>query len=116
MSVVQRVRKQLDAGTSPATGTTRGLPLAARIASLRVQNPAGPPGKEVLIMGTGRAIEKTLNIAAWFNRRREYKVALRTRTVGVIDDLIVEEDGDQEDVGDSRVRMVSCLEVGVRLR
>jgi ribonuclease P/MRP protein subunit POP7 len=40
-------------------------------------------------------------------------VELRTRTVGTVDDVIIED----EDVEDSsRIRKLSCLEVIVRLR
>jgi len=63
-------------------------------------------------MGTGRAIEKTLHVAAWFDKQRDCRVSLRTRTVGTVDDLVLP---DEEGTEESRVRMVSCLEVGVSL-
>lgn len=140
--VVKRVRKTLDYGPLKST---RGLPLTARIAALCTsqqqykqngrkgggveQNGEGGGGKEVIVLGMGRAIEKTLGIAAYFNREKDCRVSLRTRSVAVIDDVLVGGDaedgnceggdeGDDDEVIDdhARVRMVSCLEVAVRLQ
>lgn len=130
MSVVKRVRKALENGPQK----TKGLPLLARVAALNtgrgsgagagdddeegVDGGAGKAGPEVLVLGTGRAIEKTLNVAAWFNRQKDCRVSLRTRTLGAVDDVIMgETEGGEEDEEDqARVRMVSCLEVVIRLR
>lgn len=137
MAVVKRVLKAVENGPQK----TKGLPLSARIAALGVGGgatdrsggrDAGKEGAErdgddeVLVVGTGRAIEKTLNVAAWLDRRKELKVSLRTRSVGAVDDVVpvVGEEGDAQG-GDgedlvaedmTRVRWVSCLEVGVRMR
>ncbi len=124
-SVVRRVRKCLEAGPNGAknhNSSTKGLPLAARIAALQVQGSAAQreaadgerAEHEVLFIGTGRAIEKTLNIAVWFSKQRDYRVSVRTRTVAVVDDVVLDDDDDGE--ADSRVRRMSALEVGVRLR
>lgn len=130
MSVVKRVRKALENGPQK----TKGLPLLARVAALNtgrgsagggddneegeVDGGAGKAGAEVLVLGTGRAIEKTLNVAAWFNRQKDCRVTLRTRTLGAVDDVIMgETEGGEEDEEDqARVRMVSCLEVVIKLR
>lgn len=132
MSIVKRVRKALDNGPQK----TKGLPLLARVAALSTGSVsataaaatnddanvdgAGKAGAEVLVLGTGRAIEKTLNVAAFFNRQKDCRVSLRTRTIGAVDDVIMgeAEGGDDEEAEEdqARVRMVSCLEVVVRLR
>lgn len=138
MAVVKRVRRALDGGAAPSSAGagrgTRGLPLAARVAALSTGGDdggggggGGGGGDEVVVLGTGRAIEKTLNVAAWFDRQKDCRVSLRTRTIGAVDDVVVgraEDAGDEEEDGDgegeegdhARVRMVSCLEVVVRLR
>lgn len=141
MGIVKKVRKALEGGNGQPR-STRGLPLTARIASLstggRSTGPAGASqdgspqsnDKEVIVLGTGRAIEKTLNVAAWFQKQQDCQVSLRTRSVATVDDVVLgsdevdpdEADGEMEDdeaadVEDhARVRMVSCLEVAVWLR
>jgi len=118
MSVVRRASKQLEGGGGEDGSSTQGLPLSARIAALAVQPQPSAEGEraghEAVMIGAGRAIEKTLRIAVWFNRRNDCKVSLRTRTVAVIDDIVLEDSDEAED--NSRVRMVSSLEVTVRMR
>ena len=43
---------------------------------------------EVVMKGTGKAIEKTLGLALWFQHRDEYNIAVTTGTVGAIDDIV----------------------------
>ena len=136
MAVVKRVRKALE--NRPQK--TNGLPLTVRVAALSTGREHGPggddddedddgagagrggDGAEVVVLGTGRAIEKTLNVAAWFNRQKDYRVSLRTRTLGAVDDVVMpetkngEEDNGEGGVDQARVRMVSCLEAVVTLR
>ncbi|TPX11047.1 uncharacterized protein E0L32_007908 [Thyridium curvatum] len=146
MSVVRRVQRQLDRSSPPtttatttATTTRRNRTLPQRIQALRSapqqqqQSGAGGGaydgfGEDVVITGTGKAIEKTLNVAAWFFRQPDCRVNLRTRTVAAVDDYVLggdeEEEGEDERAADgqprgepesgSRVRMVSCLDVAVR--
>jgi ribonuclease P/MRP protein subunit POP7 len=154
MAVVKRVRKALESGGGAQPRSTRGLPLTARVAALSTSggaatgrnknnNDSGPDGSsessegEVVVLGTGRAIEKTLNVAAWFQKQNDCRVSLRTRSVAAVDDVVLgnaknadgdwdadvdpddadaEQEGDDEAEDHSRVRMVSCLEVAVRLR
>lgn len=132
MSVVQRVRKQLDhRARGPRGPSTKNLPLNARIAALR-DGPLSSSAKDgkalepseqtdrrddVLVLATGKAIEKALHVAAWFDRERDCRVSLRTRTTGTVDDVLPDEAaqarGEEEK---ARVRMVSVLEVGISLR
>lgn len=163
MAVVKRVRKALENSGGGHPRSTRGLPLTARVAALSTggrtssgrqsdESEVSDDGSsnkaaddEVVILGSGRAIEKTLNVAAWFQRQTDCRVSLRTRSVAAIDDIVLgraqemhdkgeaaegddadaeveadDADGEQEDDDDAedhaRVRMVSCLEVAVRLR
>lgn len=76
-------------------------------------------GKEIVwIKGTGRAVEKVLGLAEWFKRRESggrFGVVLRTGSVWAVDDVVRSGEG-EGDGEDTRVRQVSCLEVGVWLR
>ena len=74
---------------------------------------AGAGAAVVTVMATGRAVEKALRVAGWFEQEGDCAVAVRTGTVGTVDDVVVE-DGEGED--ESRIRKMSCLEVQVRLR
>jgi ribonuclease P/MRP protein subunit POP7 len=73
----------------------------------------GVRDEEVIIKATGKAIERCLQVGLWAMQQEDLRVEVRTSSVGAVDD-VVEDDGDGE--VESRVRRVSCLEVGVRLR
>lgn len=68
--------------------------------------------EEVVMKGTGKAIEKVLALGVWFQGLEGVEVRVRTSSVGAVDDIVGEEG---EEGGESRVRRVSCLEVGVAL-
>lgn len=120
MGIVSKIRHALD--KAPSSRSTKGLPLAARMAALNA--PAPPSDRlddEVLVRGTGRAMAKTLHIAAWFGKQSEYVVSVRTMSLETVDDVVVDDDGADDDGGfaadqESRARMVNCLELGISLR
>jgi ribonuclease P/MRP protein subunit POP7 len=59
-----------------------------------------PAGEEVVLMGSGRAIEKTLELGMWFLRRgEEFMVRMETGTTRSIDDVRVEKVEATEDDG-----------------
>lgn len=64
--------------------------------------------------GTGKAIEKVLQLALYWQQQEDVMVQIRTGSVGAIDDVVEAEGGTE--TGESRVRRVSCLELGVTLR
>jgi len=77
--------------------------------------------EEVLVKATGKAIEKALRVALFFQGQEDCVVRLRTGSVGAVDDVFVEEgdaDGEEEgeDFPETRVRRTSMLEVGISLR
>ncbi|KAH8686029.1 Rpp20 subunit of nuclear RNase MRP and P-domain-containing protein [Tricladium varicosporioides] len=78
--------------------------------------------EEVVLKATGKAIERLIGVAAWFIAEEggaKYKVEIRTGSVGTVDDVVArgsEEGSANVDVEESRIRRVSCLEVGVKLR
>ena len=111
MAVVKRVRKQLDDGI-PRGPLTSSMSLPQRMATLKRDNAGAEARKEVAVLGTGKAIQKCLGVASWFANEKDCVVCVRTRTVGTVDDVIVEGD-EAEDM--SRVRRVSALEVVIRL-
>lgn len=133
MSAVRRVEKLLDRSLRNATAAApRNASLHARVKALRrhadcsdstaaatadddddAQDAVG--ATRVAVLGTGRAVEKTLGLAAWFEQRGDCVVGIKTGSVGAIDDIIVD-DGEGGVDEESRVRMTSCLEVVVSLR
>lgn len=123
MAIVNKVRHALD--HSPASRSTKGLPLAARMAALNSSSTKGTEGEgegdEILVRGTGRAIATTLRVAAWFGRQNDCRISVRTMSIEAVDDVVNDEDGAEEEGGfaaeeGTRARWVSCLEIGVSMR
>jgi ribonuclease P/MRP protein subunit POP7 len=116
MAVVKRVRKQLDRSLTRGPATN-GLSLAQRVEALKRTDDSGS-GAEAVVLGTGKAIEKCVAIASWFSNQKDCIVSTRTRTVGTVDDVVVDDDGNNDTATDesSRIRRLSALEVTVRLR
>lgn len=121
MSAVSRIRKQLDkpirslGGAAPAR---KNATLHSRVEALKQAGSGDTNGVVVTIMGTGKAIEKTLSVASWFQQQVDCKVQLRTKTVAAVDDVVASDtgDGDCGEEEESRVRQISCLEVQVSLK
>lgn len=57
----------------------------------RGHDQGGRRGEKVTIKGTGKAVQKVLELGLWFQQREEYEVKLTTGTVAAIDDVEVEE-------------------------
>jgi ribonuclease P/MRP protein subunit POP7 len=87
--------------------------------------------EEVLVKGTGRAIEKVMGIAGFFQENAVSEgvtIKLATASIWAIDDISISNeeapeghemdlDGkEEEDIPDTRVRQVSVLEVRIGLR
>ena len=113
MAAVKRVRKRLDNAASGSSGPpAKKVALSERIETMKKDGTAGD-GTEITVLGTGKAIQKVLAVASWFEDEKDCAVEIRTKTVGTVDDVVVE-DGEMED--ESRVRKMSCLEATIRLR
>lgn len=70
-----------------------------------------------MLKGTNRAIDKVLQLGLFFQGQGDVKVRIATGSVRVVDDIEVDEDDENsEEVEETRVRSVSMVEVGVRLR
>lgn len=50
-------------------------------------------GEGVVLKGTGKAIQKVMELGLWFQQKKDYIVRLRTGSVAAIDDITVDEDG-----------------------
>lgn len=120
MGIVSKVRHALD--KTPSSRSTKGLPLAARMAALNsAASSTDRLEDEILVRGTGRAMTKTLQIAAWFGKQKEYMISVRTMSLEAVDDVVVDEDNADDEGGfaaeeETRTRMVNCLEVGISPR
>jgi len=81
-------------------------------------------GEEVSIKGTGRAIEKVLQVGLYFQGQEDCSIQIRTGSVGTVDDISIDDTaatgdggGEEElDVPETRVRMASTIEVLVKLK
>ncbi|RFU33708.1 hypothetical protein B7463_g2638, partial [Scytalidium lignicola] len=71
--------------------------------------------EEVTIKGTGKAIEKVLRLAMFFQGQDDVTVKLRTGSVGAIDD-VVSRGRDEDVIEETRIRRTNCLEVAINLR
>lgn len=71
-------------------------------------------GEEVVMKGTGKAIEKTLMLAHWWQQQEGVRVVVRTKSVATVDDIVgIDNKDDNMEESESRVRRVSVLEVAV---
>lgn len=80
-------------------------------------------GEAVSIKGTGKAIEKALQVGLYFMGQDDCSIQIRTGSVGAVDDISVDDAatgdgaGEQEvDVPETRVRRTSTIEVLVSLK
>jgi ribonuclease P/MRP protein subunit POP7 len=122
ISTTKRVRKYLGEIDKRAMGKIDLLgPGKDRQKIQSTGKGADKRGEEVLVKATGKAIEKALRVALFFQGQEDCLVRLRTGSVGAVDDVLVQEgdaDGEEEeeDVPETRVRRTSMLEVGISLR
>jgi ribonuclease P/MRP protein subunit POP7 len=115
MSAVKRVRKQLDKSqrAGSAGAAHKNASLHARIEALKRDVGSDGQGAVVTLMGTGKAVAKTVSLASWFTQQADCAVEVRTRTVATVDDVVGGGGGEEEE---SRVRKLSCLEVAISLK
>ncbi|KAM0426229.1 hypothetical protein ACHAPT_008579 [Fusarium lateritium] len=106
MSVVKRARKQLDESLKTTNAAPKYASVHSRIEALQRAGRSDADSAVVKVQGTGRAVEKILAVASWFEQEGDCEIEVRTYTVGTVDDVVVE--GDEED--ESRLRKLSCLE------
>ncbi|KAI1392477.1 Rpp20 subunit of nuclear RNase MRP and P-domain-containing protein, partial [Hypoxylon trugodes] len=134
-SVTTRVRKQLDKNIREASSSNKAFTnkLASnKNASLderirAIQRGSSSKGNtsgngiglenagEVVVLGTGRAIPKVLEVAMFFQKQADCIVQMKTGSVGAVDDVIQEGEEEWGGEGEERVRMMSSLEASIKL-
>ena len=77
-------------------------------------------GETVVLKASGRAIERVLSLGLYFQGQGDLWVRVRTGSVGVVDDVVVEErggdegkEGEEVEVPETRIRRTSVVEVVV---
>ncbi|KAB8298681.1 hypothetical protein EYC80_000858 [Monilinia laxa] len=119
IAIVKRVRRYLDgaefrAGPTILPTTDRELmrEIEEGIKNARMGKRAGNGNDgEVVMKGTGKAIEKTLALANWWRKQEGVRVVLRTKSIATVDDIVgvsgedVDEDMKEDDSRVRRVRM-----------
>ncbi|KAF4548496.1 Hypothetical protein D9617_27g044630 [Elsinoe fawcettii] len=134
MSATKRVMKLLDKADKRATqsaldsvrkgrndrrGTVRREQDEAGDLDEAARAAAKEEGGEVVVKGTGRAIEKVLGIGLWFQQREGYGVRIKTGSIRAVDDIVEKEDAshietdDAADLPSARVRWTSTAEVTI---
>ncbi|RDW77544.1 hypothetical protein BP6252_05597 [Coleophoma cylindrospora] len=124
ISALKRAQKYFDASSK-----TPGIKLSAHDdrANLRAIEESVKKqqmeGQVVTLKGTGKAIEKVLQLGMWFQDQdagARFAVIWRTASVGAVDDVVQKGDQGSEEgvsfVEESRIRRVSVLEVDVSLK
>lgn len=118
MSVVRRTRKLLDKALRSNASAAKNVSLHARVEALKRDSGGGTArGAVVSVMGTGKAIEKTLHVASWFEQQGDCVVKIQTRTIATVDDVVTEDADDALGAdNETRLRKVNCLEVAISLK
>ncbi|KAI1097524.1 Rpp20 subunit of nuclear RNase MRP and P-domain-containing protein [Jackrogersella minutella] len=127
-SVTSRVRKQLDKNLREASSSSnaftnklaanKSASLDERIRAIQRHGNGGEleNAGEVVVLGTGRAIQKVVEVALFFQKQNDCVVQLKTRSVGAVDDVIQEGEEEWGGEGEERVRMMSSLETSIKLK
>ncbi|KAI1761501.1 Rpp20 subunit of nuclear RNase MRP and P-domain-containing protein [Hypoxylon sp. FL1150] len=133
-SVTSRVRKQLDKNLRTASASAKAFTnklasrknasLDDRVRAISSQTRPGGNGigvgledaGEIVVLGTGHAIQRVLEVALFFQKQADCIVQLKTGSVGAVDDVVEEGDEEWGGEGQERVRMMSSLEASIKLR
>lgn len=135
-STEKNARKNRNAGSDAGNlyAAKLEMTIGTSLLESKAKNVKSPKGEAVYVRATGKAIEKLMGIALFFQEKPEYKTQIKTGTVDAIDDLelpptrrkedesedkVATEEGvgsKEEDVFQTRVRQLSMLEVAISLR
>jgi len=125
MSAVARVRSLLRQIDRRAAQSATDRPGKDRVLSAAKAGLDAAKSDFVIVMGSGRAIEKVLNIAAWFtdpDHHEGVNVKLLTSSTTTIDDMDYDYDEDpqvDQDVGllpETQIRSISVLKAQISWR
>lgn len=131
-----RVRKQLDKNLRSASASSKAFTnrlagdknasLDDRVRAISARTRPGGNGSgigigledagEVVVLGTGHAIQRIVEVALFFQKQADCVVQLTTGSVGAVDDVVEEGDEEWGGEGQERVRMMSSLEASIKLR
>ena len=130
-SVVKRVRKLLGLIDKRAAGKKGSNDDKASNQKRPIGNATDGNGRsnhkkeEVLLKGTGKAVENVLALGLFFMRQDDVKVRVGTGTVSVVDDIVeteqaegaqVAEQESESEVPETQIRKTSMIEVGISLK
>ncbi|KAI1803475.1 Rpp20 subunit of nuclear RNase MRP and P-domain-containing protein [Daldinia bambusicola] len=104
---IQRQSASKDGGSSSSSGSSSGSGIGLEDAG------------EVVVLGTGRAIPKVVEVAMFFQKQQDCVVRLKTGSVGAVDDVVMEGEEEEEGwggEGEERTRMMSSLEASIKLK
>lgn len=128
------MRKQLDKNLREASASNKAFTnrlasnknasLDERIRAIQRQSASKNSGSgiglenagEVVVLGTGRAIQKVVEVAMFFQKQQDCIVQLKTGSVGAVDDVVLEGEEEWGGEGEERTRMMSSLEASIKLR
>ena len=138
ISATKRVRKLLSEIEKRTLGQASLLNDKSQSDKQKLKSIAVKPSKPeaVYLRATGRAIEKGLNLALYFQNQQDCRIELKTGTVGTVDDIVENEESasmseeknvqqdceggpqdqaDKDDLPETQLRRASYLEVAVWL-
>ncbi|OTB17126.1 hypothetical protein K445DRAFT_21316 [Daldinia sp. EC12] len=132
-SVTARVRKQLGKNLREASASNKAFTnrlasnknasLDERIRAIQRHSASKDSGigledaGEVVVLGTGRAVQKVVEVAMFFQKQQDCIVQLKTGSVGAVDDVVVGGEGEEwGGEGEERTRMMSSLEASIKLK
>lgn len=85
-SVEKRYTQKISFTSSKSNNKSSEKELLAQLAT--ANDSAKMEQEEVVLKGVGRAIEKVLDMAMYFQKKGEVRVRIRTGGVGVVDDIV----------------------------
>lgn len=112
VSALKRVRKHLSLIDKRSTGKVdliNGKGSDKQKLRALGENESDGKGKEpeeVVLKATGKAIEKALNLALFFQGQQDCKVRLRTGGVGVVDDIV---EADEPVIAQTEIKIPSLV-------
>jgi ribonuclease P/MRP protein subunit POP7 len=126
---VKRARKLLAVVDQRSLGKV-SLSKGTEKERLRQLGQKGSEREQVFLRGTGKAIEKVLGLAVYFQSQDDLEVRIKTGSVGVVDDIERKEgnrgsDHDDEEGGgikvgeeipETQIRKASVIEVAISLK
>jgi ribonuclease P/MRP protein subunit POP7 len=118
---IKRVRKYLDAIEKRSSTPVSLSNLQGRVSDQQILDTISKSGparaEDVVVTGTGKAIDKVLQVGLYLQSQDDVRVTLSTGTVGTVDDCSIPgAEGEDDEREETRIRRTSKVEVSVSLR